>query len=224
MLHRAWRYRLNTERDEIRYLRSLDLRGMAAVDVGANTGIYCYWLLKQVGRRGRVDAFEPQPEMLAHLGRVKASLGADNLELVGLGLSSTPGRVTLRRDLTHLGGASLARGDDYGDSGVDIELTTLDDHFDDPEHGRIGFIKCDVEGHEHEVIRGATALLERDRPVLLIECHDALVRETPMFEDLASIGYDAYFFHEGRKAPMDRWEALRPGIRAPYLNYIFEPA
>ena len=224
MLHRAWRYRLRTELDEIRHLRALDLRGATAIDIGANTGVYSYWLLKQVGRAGRVVAFEPQPELLEHLGRLKASLHADNLELIGTGLSSAPGTVTLRRAADHPGGASIARGDDYGDSGVEIELATLDDAFPDRSRGRVGFIKCDVEGHEHEVIRGGMALLERDRPVLMVECHDALVRETPLFGDLASIGYDAFFFHERRKTPMARWDELRPSIPAPYLNYIFEPA
>jgi len=223
MLHRAWRYRLNTERDELRYLRSLNLRASTCVDIGANTGIYTYWMLKQAGRSGRVVAFEPQPEMVEHLERFKRSFRAGNLEIVAKGLSSEPGAATLRRDMGHLGGASVARGDDYGDSGVEIGLTTLDAFFGQSTRGRVGFIKCDVEGHEHEVVRGGAALLARDEPTLLVECHDALVRGTTLFDDLSSIGYRAFFFHARRKTPMDRWDELRPTIAAPYLNYIFEP-
>ena len=63
-LHRAWRYRLRTERDELAYMRSLDLAGRTLVDIGAHRGLYSYWMSKAAGRRGRVVSFEPQPEML----------------------------------------------------------------------------------------------------------------------------------------------------------------
>ena len=34
----------------------------------------------------------------------------------------------------------------------------------------VSLIKCDVEGHEGEVFRGAEQLLRQDRPILLFEC------------------------------------------------------
>lgn len=223
MIHRAWRYRVNTERAEVRYLLKQDLRGSTCVDIGANTGIYTYWMLKKAGRLGRVIAFEPQPEMIAHLEKFKHSFRAKNLTIQPKGLSGEPGRLTLRRDLGHLGGASLDRGDDYGNSGVDIELTTLDEALSSTPPGSVRFIKCDVEGHEHEVFRGGMALLTRDKPRLLVECHDKQVKETSLFTDLASIGYAASFFAPSGLVPMEQWDDVRPTIPDPYLNYVFEP-
>lgn len=37
---------------------------------------------------------------------------------------------------------------------------------------RIGCMKIDTEGSEHRVLRGATRILHRDRPLMLIEMHD----------------------------------------------------
>jgi hypothetical protein len=36
----------------------------------------------------------------------------------------------------------------------------------------VGFIKIDVEGHELSVIKGATALIRRDSPIILVELED----------------------------------------------------
>lgn len=36
----------------------------------------------------------------------------------------------------------------------------------------VGFIKIDVEGHELAVLKGATSLINRCRPVLLVECEE----------------------------------------------------
>jgi FkbM family methyltransferase len=52
----------------------------------------------------------------------------------------------------------------------------------------ISFIKIDVEEYELEVLKGATELLKRDRPVIYIECHtQQLVHECSEF--LAGLRY-----------------------------------
>ena len=63
-LHRAWRYRLRAERDELAFVLSRDLRGATVLDIGANRGIYSYWMHRVVGATGQVIAFEPQPELV----------------------------------------------------------------------------------------------------------------------------------------------------------------
>lgn len=223
MIHRAWRYRLNTERDEIKFLLAQDLRGKTSIDIGANTGIYSYWMHKQVGKNGRVIGFEPQPEMIEHLGLIKAAFKLKNLTIAETGLSSEIGSATLNRNLNHLGGASISRNIPGEIDSLTIPLTTLDIYLEEHPCEQVGFIKCDVEGHEHEVIAGGMKTLEKHRPALLIECHDSQVHETSLFSDLDSLGYSAYFFYERSMTPMSKFDELRSSITDPFLNYVFTP-
>lgn len=223
-LHRIWRYRLRSEREELAYVRSLELSGTTVIDIGALHGIYSYWLHQAVGPRGRVIAFEPQPEMASHLERFKISFHLNHLTIVNRGLSSESGEATLVRAPGHPGGSSVEKEAGPGLEAVSITMTTLDEYLDRHAHGRIAFIKCDVEGHEQAVFRGGVNMLTRDRPTLLVECHDRRVKEGGLFADLADLGYAAFFFEQGRLQPMSEYEQRRPWIDKPYLNYVFVPS
>ena len=71
-----------------------------------------------------------------------------------------------------------------------VPTVTLDEVLDADDR-RVRFVKCDVEGHELAVLRGAAKVLENARPVLLVEIEwrhagDAM-HET--FELLRAAGY-----------------------------------
>ena len=229
MLHRAWRYRLRSEKDELRFVRSLELAGKTVLDIGANWGIYSYWLHKKVGSSGTVVAFEPQPELAAHLERFKAAFGLRRLLVAEVALSSRPGGLALVRPRKHWGGASVG-----GKVGPDVDVlkvrgTTLDDYFAAHAGLRpVRFIKCDVESHELEVLVGGKQLLEADRPVLLFESAPLASlpeRRCSIFELLEGIGYRGLFFYHGHRIPIESYNADRHrlgGLRI--QNYAFEPS
>ena len=223
MLHRAWRYRNRTERDEVRFMLSYDLRNKLVLDIGANAGIYSYWMSKAVGKEGRVIAFEPQPEMIDTLKKLRHSFRFPQLEIAETGLSDQPGEATLRRELSHLGGASIARDLPNADDSFTIPITTLDAYIDEHADRPVSFIKCDVEGHEPEVFAGAMETLRRDMPTLLFELHDKQVRESDLFDQLKSIGYNSYYLHQGEQHPVEELEHARDSIDKPYLNYVCVP-
>ena len=192
MLHSAWHYRLNTEKNDIRFLLDLDLKGRTVIDIGANRGIYSYWMEKTVGPAGKVIAFEPQPELEAHLLDFKAAFKFDNFLIIRKGLSSSVGSQTLFRSEPGSGGASLNQSQvSNGCQTIPVEVTTLDAYYD--EFRDVAFIKCDVEGHEHDVFGGGRRLLERDKPCLLFECHHDEAKKQDLFSYLISLGYDGFF-------------------------------
>jgi hypothetical protein len=66
----------------------------------------------------------------------------------------------------------------------------------------VSFIKCDVEGYELSVLRGARDLLEADAPTLLIEIEasHASGRVAATFELLWSLGYQVAVYRDEDKA------------------------
>lgn len=221
MLHRLWRYRLRTERESLSFLLRQPLRGAVVMDIGANRGIYAYWMSGAVGGSGRVIAFEPQPELAHHLHDLKSSFALDNLEVVGQGLSSRAGRRKLFRPEAGSGGASLGSHPAGWDS-IEVNLTTLDDYYTDPRPVR--FIKCDVEGHECDVLQGGARLLMRDHPTLLLEMHHSEMEKGQLERYLGTLGYTGFFFAGARRVEAARFRDFP--CRKPWeihRNYVFVP-
>lgn len=185
----------NSREPELDLLPRLVRPGDTAIDIGAHKGVYTYWLSRLVGPRGQVVAYEPQPDLAGFLRAGLSGPRLRNVELRTVALSDTAGVAQLSipvegsRRVT--GQASLEGGDASAVS-VDVETRRLDD---ESIQSPLGFIKCDVEGHELKVLRGASALLDKERPHLLIEVEyrhaGAEVLDTLVL--LESIGYRAWY-------------------------------
>ena len=53
-LVRCLRYRFRIEKLPLKTLLRLDLKGATVIDIGANKGIYSFWLSRAVGPSGKV--------------------------------------------------------------------------------------------------------------------------------------------------------------------------
>jgi FkbM family methyltransferase len=138
------------------------IREGEVLDVGANIGCYTRVLSERVGPRGRVHALEPFPETFDYLCHNIRVLRLPNVSCYNVAASSHDGygQMALSWDES-LGWARLV---DKG--GTAVRLAALDSLFPDLNPT---FIKCDVEGHELQVIAGALGMIARCRPVWLIE-------------------------------------------------------
>ena len=235
MVHRCWRLRFKSEVPSIRYVRESGLSGATVIDIGANKGVFSIYMSRAAGPNGKLIAFEAQPELGEHLLAVKQSFGLDNMTLVNKGLSSAAGTLTMRRSEAGSGMASFHSAASSELEEVEIPVIRLDDYVDEHAVGPVAFIKCDVEGHELDVFRGGAALLARDKPTLLFECHDDEADRGELFEFLSQLGYDGYFFfvsrsdhkslfHKGRGEfiPYDQragYPNVHPAVR--HRNYVF---
>jgi FkbM family methyltransferase len=184
-LVRCLRYRYRTERLPIKTLMGLNLGGATVLDIGANKGIYSFWMARAVGVAGRVLAFEPQPEMRGYIERRKAGFGWQNVTVFETALSSAAGVAVLARQRIGDGSASLQPNRHREDSEtINVRLAKLDDL---KNLSDLKFIKCDVEGHEKQVFIGAEQTIRRHRPVVQFE---ALATETPdLFSFFLDLGY-----------------------------------
>jgi precorrin-6B methylase 2 len=90
-LIRCLRYRLRTEKLQIKTMMALQLKGATVLDIGANKGIYCFWMMRAVGPSCHVIAFEPQPEMRDGIERQKRRFNWSNLRVMNVALSDLDG-------------------------------------------------------------------------------------------------------------------------------------
>jgi len=149
------------ERDLLENLARHVRPGETIVDVGANIGNHTAFFLAVIG--AKVIAVEPQKKVFAALERTVALTGlADRATLYNKALGAAEGAASVSRTMANNIGATQVSAA----AGGAIEMTTLDAICSEPVH----CIKIDVEGQELEVLAGGRTTIDRDRPLLYIEC------------------------------------------------------
>jgi FkbM family methyltransferase len=200
--HRAWR----VGQPLVSVVEAIMAPGRTFVDIGANLGLYAHIAL----RRGmRVVAVEPHPLLARNLRRV---LGK-HVTVVPVALSDRSDQRPLYvpnyagRELDARSSLELAANPGMAQREVVVETTTLDSL----ALRDVAVIKIDVEGHELAVLRGGLQLIQRDRPVLLVEVEE---RHHPggsaaVFALLEELGYRCYFFWRKRLWPLAEFDAAQ---------------
>ncbi|QPF95240.1 FkbM family methyltransferase [Bradyrhizobium commune] len=204
----------------LKTLASLDLRGATVVDVGANKGIYSFWLSRAVGRSGRVHAFEPQPEMVRYIQSRKQSFDLANVATWETALSDHYGDAQLTRQGIGVGSASLCQERSHpGDQLISVPLAVLDDF----ELPNLRFIKCDVEGHELSVLEGARRSIETHRPLVQFESVSADAGR--LFSFFEELGYRGTMYLDDQYLPYSAgWQIPHPkfGLGG-HRDFLFFP-
>ncbi|MCQ4239549.1 FkbM family methyltransferase [Stutzerimonas stutzeri] len=138
--------------------------GDLVLDVGANIGNHTLYLAAIA--ECKVISFEPNASLIEALRRsVQINQLSERVTLMPYGVGHTAGRghfAALMEE--NLGGQSIEIGEG------DIRIVALDE-LELP--GRVRLIKVDVEGMELPVLQGAAGLIEKDRPLVYVECMNA---------------------------------------------------
>lgn len=163
--------------------------GMAFYDIGANIGFYSLLAARLVGETGHIVAFEADPEVAERLREHVKRNHFSNISVVQKAVWSESRMVSFARTDPKL---SPDRGlghvvDASAPGNCEVQAISLDDFL--PTSFRPDFLKCDVEGTEVEVFRGARRLLTECRPVVLCEMHSEENRHTLLME-FADLGYN----------------------------------
>ena len=176
---RAWREKRKGEK-EIKIIPNLLVNCNRAIDIGANVGVWSYWLSKYAKQ---VESFEPNPKIFNVLKNIKIK----NVNSYNIALSNKSGSVDLLVPKGSKGfsnqGASLSSIKVQGEhKRISIEAKCLDEYnFLD-----VDFIKIDVEGHEHEVIEGAQETIKKFKPTMVIEMEEKHNR-IPIEDQISSV-------------------------------------
>ncbi len=177
--------------------------GAIAIDVGANNGLYTY-ALSRLG--ARVEAFEPVPVC----ARTLEAFGSGNVRVHEVALSSSSGErdmfVPRARGVMHTGLASFRKPDGMFEA-IRVPVRRLDEY----RFKGVSFIKIDVEGHELEIVRGATQTIATSHPMLLIEVEQRhlTIPMEEVFRELLQMGYKGFFLFDGRINPLNAFSYTR---------------
>ena len=138
-------------------------------DVGANVGEWTWTALTSAreltpGPAMTIHAFEPVASTFATLkNRLQAVTPDPDVHLVNKALSDREGSAEIHI-LSESGGTNSLHPDGTiaGSRTTTINLTTLDRYCEERKIKTVHFIKCDTEGHEMNVLKGATGLMGRE--------------------------------------------------------------
>jgi FkbM family methyltransferase len=159
-------------------------------DVGAHQGWMSMVAARQVGRRGKVAAFEPSPALVEFLSHHKRLNRLSQVDIIAKAVSNRDEAATpfyLVRDgnsfMNCLAGTNITEISPENKSVIEIESITLDVYA--RQSGLIpDLIKIDTEGSELWVCQGARHLLAQHHPVLIIATHPVWLPKGQTIEEL----------------------------------------
>jgi len=168
------------------------------IDVGSEYGYYAIRAGSLVGSNGKVLAIEPHPETFILLKmNIKLHKVSENVIPIRIAISKESGIVELHEtfspgstSIINLNVRALNKSRftmwlEFVKNGVIFEvirkklfpvkyivqIETLDKIAAEYGLGKIDLIKIDVEGAELDVLKGSIAILEKHKPILLVEVH-----------------------------------------------------
>lgn len=175
---------------EMKLFRQLCAPGHTVIEVGANIGAHTVGIARQVGRSGRVLAFEPQRLPFQTLCANVALNSLDNVDCFWGAMGHQIGFLDVPdlnpRQLANFGALTLL-GTQEG--GRRVPCHTLDQYI---ALSRVDLVKIDVEGMEIDVLRGGLLLLKQFKPVLYVE-NDRLDNSEDLIRFIASLNYRLYW-------------------------------
>lgn len=173
----------------------------ALLDAGALHGVFSLVFARDPAKRAL--AVDASPIAFATLLYNINRNAATNVTAVECALSDSDGELEM-----HYDGDYAVVGDDRGAGALPVPSRSGDslcaEHAFEPDA-----VKIDVEGHELRVLQGLRATIARNRPLLFLELHPALIAQSPengtvsdVVEELRSLGYSR-FEHGGRTLPVE---------------------
>ncbi len=190
--------------------------GTRLLDIGANIGWYATLAARLIGAEGSVLALEPDADnarLLRHnLDRAARELRnrAAPSRVLQLAAGDRCGEASLYRSADNQGDHRLFDSGEERNSGT-VPVQTLDSLYAD-QPVLPDLVKCDTQGSEAKILRGASALLARGwRPIWILEFWPWGLQHSGddpalLWQQLVDLGYAIYEINEQecKLTPFDR--------------------
>jgi FkbM family methyltransferase len=145
-------------------------------DIGANVGFFSLIAARLVAPSGRVFSFEPVPANAAAIRRNAALNHFSHIKVTEAAVGDSAGEIELI--LTrHPGGASIMPDTPSPDvtGRIRVPMVQIDALVHAGTVSVPSFVKIDVEGAEHAVLRGMEQTARAHHPIIVCELDDASI-------------------------------------------------
>lgn len=220
------------EPNEFLWLDGFLKPGMAAIDVGANQGLYTLFIAHRIGPAGRVLALEPSRRELTRLaGHVRLNR-LRNVTCLPVAAGAAPGEGTLRVAAEYNAGHNTLGAFAYPTTEAlrteTVAVETIDSVCARQQVDRVDFMKLDIEGAEFAALQGARKIIDDHRPAMLVELtDDALAHQGATRHDVVSFlverGYAILAFDDGTLTWRPAAESVRHAAPHTSENVIALP-
>ncbi len=155
------------EPNMVKLFKALVQSNDVVADIGANIGLTAI-LFASLARE--VHAFEPGANTFKFLERNLESANVKNVVLNNIGLGAKAETQTLTYDKNDRSGAFISSVNklEEGHQTETIEIDTLDNYYSD-KNTLPNILKLDVEGFEQYVLTGGQKLLNKQKPIIILE-------------------------------------------------------
>ncbi len=179
-------------------------KGDTVIDVGAMLGAYSFGFKRAVGPRGRVIAYEPNPQSFECL---KHNLPDVECWNHALGRRYDEFGLEYWREAQNPGAVRLVRNGGFSRTHMD----TLD--FDPNSLDRLDLLKIDVEGMEPDVIAGGMGTIKMFRPIIFLEINHPALKHYGyewhhVIDPLTDMGYKPKFLDPRHNFREQDWSQL----------------
>jgi len=193
----------NYEAEDSEMMYKLIQNHFTVFDIGSNIGWYTNHIAALL-TKGTMYAFEPIPETYTKLVNNVGLNRFTNIRLQNLALSDKKETLTFYYS-PFMSGASSSQNITGNEAAIQVNCTTstLDAFVTQHEIAAVDFIKCDVEGAELFVFKGALDTIRKFTPVVFSEMLRKWAAKfgyhpndiINLFKDC---GYDCFIAREGR--------------------------
>jgi FkbM family methyltransferase len=175
--------------------RFVPASGAVCLDIGANVGLISFMMAKRASADAMILAIEPSPPFFSRLQQNLALNPQVSAVIrpINCGLAEAAGQMFWVEDPDQPGNGMLTSA-----SGIPVPVTTVTALLERHSIPRLDFVKIDVEGMEHEVLRGGDSVWRKFRPVIFFETLPTTPAQKgyPVFHSIATefgaLDYDLY--------------------------------
>lgn len=192
--------------ESVNLFRKFITPGSLCIDIGAYIGDTAVPMSLAAGKDGLTLAFEPNPHTSKILD-INVSLNRDktNIKAFPYAITETDGEYYFNSSDASFanGGLSDYRESEHGKFKLEEKVVGKNlENFLKEKFAewidKLSLIKIDVEGHDKEILKSISALLEKYQPNIIAECNKRLTSEerVELFDSLAIHGYQLFYFYD----------------------------